>query len=102
MIGLKDESSPWYPVFFLITNFGLCCANNLITVASMTLFEVDRTATSFGIACFVGRMVQSSSPIVSSLEQPTPTYILCASSVACGLIALMIKVPPKDTHVQAN
>ena len=101
-IGLQDQSSLWFPVFFLITNFGLCCDYNLIVIANMTLFEVNRTATAFGISSFIGRMVQSSSPIVSSLEQPVPMHIFSGISVACGLIALLVKVPPKEIHPKSK
>ena len=95
-IGLQDQSSLWFPVFFMLTNCGICCAYNLIIVANSTLFEVSRAATAFGTSTFMARLIQSSSPLVSSLSQPTPMYIFSGISIASALTAILIRVPPKE------
>ena len=56
-VGLQNQGSIWFPVFFLLTNCGISIAYNLIIVANSTLFEVSRAATAFGIASFMARLV---------------------------------------------
>mmetsp|Transcript_33038 Transcript_33038/g.40891 ORF Transcript_33038/g.40891 Transcript_33038/m.40891 type:complete len:110 (+) Transcript_33038:1415-1744(+) len=37
-IGLKDQGSALFPVFFLLINSGLCCAYNITVLSNSTLF----------------------------------------------------------------
>jgi len=57
---------------------------------------VSSAATAFGTASFAGRLIQSISPVVSSLEQPTPMLIYIAISIGAGFSVLLLRVPPQD------
>ena len=65
--GLDHQESLSFPIFFLIAKFGVSCAYSIMVVGNASIFTVKRAATAFGLAAFFARMIQSASPVISTI-----------------------------------
>ena len=90
--GLDHQDSLSFPIFFLMAKFGVSSAYNIMIVGNSRVFDVKRAATAFGSASFFARLIQSGSPLLSTMPQPLPMQIFCATIAITAFVTLFIKV----------
>ena len=93
--GLGHTEDASFPVIFLVCRFGCAGVYILFIAANSRIFDVERSATAFGLGSFFARMVLSAAPIISTVPQPVPMIIFTLPTLlAVGLI-FFIKVHPE-------
>lgn len=93
--GLSNTETIAFPIIFLICRFGVSGINVLYVACNARIFDVESSATAFGMAAFFARMSLSGAPLVATLEQPTPMYVFLVSTVFAAAISYFVKVHPK-------
>ena len=92
--GLDNQDSASFPVFFLLCKFGVAGAYNAIIMSNSRLFEVQRASFAFGSGNILARLIQGTSPILSTMPQPIPMYIFTLTMLLTAVITLFLKVAP--------
>lgn len=95
--GLNHVESVAFPILFLICRFGVSAINVLFTAANARIFDIEKSATAFGLGSFFARMILSTAPVVSTLPQPLPMVIFTLTTVATAFVIMLLKVHP-DTE----
>ena len=90
--GLDHQDSLSFPVFFLIAKFGVTCAYSIMVVSNARIFDVKQAATAFGSASFFARIVQTASPLISTVPQPLPVQIFCITITITAISTQFLKV----------
>ena len=65
--GLHNTESIAFPIIFLVCRFGVAGVYILFIAANARIFDVEKSATAFGLGSFFARMVLSGAPIVSTM-----------------------------------
>lgn len=92
--GLHNTESIWFPVIFLVCRFGVAGVYILFIAANARIFDVEKSATAFGLGSFFARMVLSGAPLVSTMQQPVPMYIFTATTIIAIFLSFFVKVHP--------
>jgi len=93
--GLNNTDTIAFPIIFLICRFGVGGINVLYTACNARIFDVESSATAFGMAALFARMSLSGAPLVATLNQPTPMYVFLATTALAAGISYFVKVHPK-------
>lgn len=107
--GLDHTDSIAFPIIFLVCRFGVAGVYILFIAANARIFDVEKSATAFGLGSFFARMILSGAPLVSTMSQPLPMYIFTVTTIIAIGISYFIKVHPqaesrlkKSAKVQAE
>lgn len=92
--GLNHTDSMAFPIIFLVCRFGVAGVYILFIAANARIFDVEKSATAFGLGSFFARMVLSAAPLVSTMEQPVPMYIFTFTTILAIGISFFVKVHP--------
>lgn len=65
--GLANTDNIAFPIIFLICRFGVSGVNVLYVACNARIFDVESSATAFGLAAFFARMSLSGAPLVATL-----------------------------------
>jgi len=65
--GLHHTDSIAFPIIFLVCRFGVAGVYILFIAANARIFDVEKSATAFGLGSFFARMVLSGAPLVSTM-----------------------------------
>ena len=79
--GLAHQDGWAFPLFILLTKFGIASAFNIVYVSHNDVFPVLFAATALGFCNFVTRIFTGISPILAQMEEPLPMLIMFALSV---------------------
>lgn len=93
--GLQNTESLAFPIIFLICRFGVAGVYILFIAANARIFDVEKSATAFGLGSFFARMVLSGAPLVSTMSQPVPMYIFTVTTIIAICISFFVKVHPE-------
>ena len=88
-----------FPVIILFTRFGVAASHCIVMIGNAKLFEVRQAAKALAIPMCIARAAMGISPLISTLKQPTPMYILCTSCLVALIFSQFLKVAPK-AHLQ--
>ena len=99
--GLDHPDSISFPIIFLICRFGISGVYILFIAANARIFDVERSATAFGLGSFFARMILSGAPLASTLSQPLPMYIFCACTLFSAFTTCFVQVHPA-TELRRN
>ena len=92
--GLEHTDSIAFPIMFLICRFGISGVYILFIAANARIFDVEKSATAFGIGSFFARLILSTAPLASTFRQPLPMYIFTFTTLLAAGFVLFIKVHP--------
>lgn len=92
--GLDNMDSIAFPLIFLICRFGCAGVYILFIAANARIFDVEKSATAFGLGSFFARMILSGAPLVSTMSQPVPMYIFTVTTILAIGISYFVKVHP--------
>jgi len=65
--GLDHTDTIAFPIIFLVCRFGVSGINVLYVACNARIFDVESSATAFGLAAFFARMSLSGAPLVATL-----------------------------------
>ena len=92
--GLHNTDSVAFPVIFLICRFGVAGVYILFIAANARIFDVEKSATAFGLGSFFARLVLSGAPLASTMQQPVPMYIFTVTTILAIFVSFFVKVHP--------
>ena len=68
LYGLDHAEDIAFPVIFLVCRFGVSGINVLYVACNARIFDVEKSATAFGLGAFFARMILSAAPVISTLK----------------------------------
>jgi len=73
-------------------------AFSIVVIGNSTIFEVKKAATALSVPMFAARVASSLSPLISTLSQPWPTFIFCATTSTAAIFSQFLQSPPTTTQ----
>ncbi len=74
----------------------------LYVACNARIFDVEKSATAFGLGSFFARMILSGAPLVSTLSQPYPMIVFTVCTTLSALVSCLVKVHPTLDRKQAK
>uniref|UniRef100_A0A7S3IW85 Uncharacterized protein n=1 Tax=Strombidium inclinatum TaxID=197538 RepID=A0A7S3IW85_9SPIT len=83
------------PIIIVLTKFGATAALTMVYIANVKLIPTKFSTTVFGFWNVLARSVNSLSPLLSEMQEPTPMIVnICISAVAAVMSMLLVEKMP--------